>query len=127
MEQSGVRLGRKTTDIIPARHTLRPLRDHIVVRPLEWRPSKVIQIAGNQRKTLRGVVVAVGPGCYPWRYNADRSKRWASKAFRKTEVKVGETVELGGLDLDGIPFPEVVIGNQLHIICREEDVAGIAH
>lgn len=125
MENTGVSLGRKTTDLVPAGHTLRPLRDHLVVKPLEWEPSKTIQIAGNTRRTLRGTIVAAGPGCYPTRYNSDRSKSWASKAFRRTEVKPGDTVELGGLEIDGYDFPTVLIDNALHVICREEDVTGV--
>lgn len=124
MEQSGVRLESKRNEIIAATETLRPLRDQIVVRPLPWEPSRTIQIAGDTHRTRRrGTVVATGPGCYPWRYNSDRSKRWSSKAFRKTEVKVGDTVELAGPSQDSDwMFPTVLIGNELHVICREEDV-----
>lgn len=124
-ESSGVRIERKGTDVIPAGQTLRPLRDQLIVKRLDWTPSKIIQVAGDTRKTLRGVVVAAGPGCYPWRYNADRSKRWQSRALRKTEVKVGDIVQLGGLEANGYGFPEVIIDNELHIICREEDVCGV--
>lgn len=123
MIESGVRLDRKRTDYIPPDVTIRPLRDQIVVKPLEWEPSKVIQIAGDTRKPLRGVVVAAGPGTYPWIYNADRSKRWQSKQFRKTEVKPGDVVELGGLEIDGYSFPQILIGNEVHLICTEKDVA----
>ncbi len=123
--KSGVRLDRTGTDVAPAHTTLRPLRDHIVVKPLEWKPSKIIHIAGDSRKPLRGVVVAVGPGVYPWRYNRDRSKRWESRQFRPTEVKPGDTVELGGLENDGYSFPQVLIDNELHIVVREQDVCGI--
>jgi len=112
-------------DMIGAHERLRPLRDHIIVKPLNWEPSRVIIVAGDKRKPLRGVIVAVGPGCYPKRYNKDRSKTWDSTAFRRTEVKVGDTVELGGLEIDGYLFPTVMIGNELHVIAREEDVAGI--
>ncbi len=127
MEQAGVRLERKAYDAIAPTETLRPLRDQIVVRPLPWEPSRTIQIAGDTHRTLRrGTVVATGPGCYPWKYNRDRSKRWESKAFRKTEVKVGDVVELAGPDQDSDwMHPTVMIGNELHIICRDEDVCGI--
>ncbi len=124
MQASGVRLERNKTDVIAAGETLRPLRDQIIVKPLNWQPSKILAVVSHA-KPLRGIVTAVGPGCYPWRYNADRSKRWASKAFRPTQVKVGDTVELGGLEIGGYSFPQVVIGGETHIICREEDVTGI--
>lgn len=126
---SGVAVDRRSLDLVPGQ-SLRPLRDHIIVKPLEWRPSALIRIAGDTRKPLRGVVVAVGPGCHPWRYSADRSKRWQSKSFRKTEVRVGDEVELGSLPDDalgitGYAFPQVLIGNEVHLVCREEDVCAI--
>lgn len=125
MESSGVRLEGTRHEVIAPAERIRPLRDQIVVKPMEWNPSRTIQIAGNTRRTLRGTVVAVGPGCYPKRYNRDRSKTWDSKAFQRTEVKVGDVVELGGLEIDGYSFPQVLIGNELHVICREADVAGV--
>lgn len=123
MENSGVRIERKA-DFVSGQ-ALRPLRDHLVVKPLAWEPSKVIHVAGDTRKPLRGTVVAAGPGCYPWRYNADRSKRWPSRAFRKTVCKPGDVVELGGLEVNGWDFPTVVMNCETYVICREEDVVGI--
>lgn len=129
LEQSGIRMGRKRTDIIPADATIRPLRDQIVVKPLDWQPSKILADLGMkivyQGKTLRGEVLAVGPGCYPKRYNRDRSKSWDSMQFRPTEVKVGDVVELGGLELRGYQFDELLWGTQAVVICREQDVTGI--
>jgi co-chaperonin GroES (HSP10) len=126
LQSSGKRLERKA-DFIPQGATIRPLRDHILVKPLEWKPSKILAIAGSERKTLRGTVVAVGPGTYHWQYNQDRSKRWQSKHFRRTEVKVGDVVELGGLENGGYSFPEVLVGTELHIIASERDVCGIVN
>lgn len=123
--ESGVRLERRATDLVPTGHKVRPLRDHIIVKPLEWEPSKLIQVAGGTRRPLRGVVVACGPGVYPKRYSGNRSKCWDSKAFRRCDVKVGDTVELGGLEIDGYSFPQILIENELHVIAREEDVCGI--
>jgi hypothetical protein len=125
LEQSGVRIERKAHDFIEASERIRPLRDYCVVRPLEWNPSRTIQIAGNTRRTLRGTVTAVGPGCYPWEYNRDRSKRWARKKLRPTDIKVGDIVELGGLEIGGYDFPIISIGNVPHVICREEDICGV--
>jgi co-chaperonin GroES (HSP10) len=124
MRENTVRL-EHAPDYLPAGTKLRPLRDQIVVKPLNWEPSKIIAIAGDKRKPLRGVVVAVGPGCYPKIYNKDRSKVWDSKQFRPCDVKVGDTVELGGLELDGYLFPTIMIGNERHVLCREADVAGV--
>ena len=125
LETSGVRLDPKRYEVLQSDEHLRPLRDQIIVKPLAWEPSRVIEIAGNKRKTLRGVVVAAGPGCYPKKYNKDRSKSWDSTSFRPIQVKVGDVVELGGLEIDGYSFPQVMIGNELHVMAREEDVAGI--
>ena len=123
LSHEGVRFEAKT-EYVQGTETLRPLRDQIVVRPLEWNPSKVLATVTHKR-TLRGVVVAVGPGHYPWKYSADRARRWESKVFQKTQVKVGDTVELGGLEIDGYSFPQVMIGNERHVICREADVCGV--
>ncbi|MDE2104108.1 MAG: hypothetical protein KGL39_43120 [Patescibacteria group bacterium] len=125
IKQEGIRLESEENNFIAPTEKLRPLRDQIIVRPLQWEPSRTIQIAGDTRGTLRGEVVAVGPGTYPWCYSKDRSKRWESKQFRPTQVKVGDIVELGGLEIDGYLFQKIVIGNELHVICREEDICGI--
>lgn len=127
IESTGVRLESKRHEVVHATERLRPLRDQILVRPLPWNPSRTIQIAGDTQRTLRrGIVVATGPGIHPWRYNSDRSRRWESKAFRATEVKVGDTVELAGPTQDSDwMFPCVMIENALHILCRDEDVCGV--
>lgn len=124
LEQSGVRLGRKRLDIIPKESTIRPLRDQIVVKPLSWVPSAIIEVVYTG-KTLRGEVLAVGPGCYPKQYSKDRKKSWDSKAFLPVDVKVGDVVELGGLELRGYQFDEFLWGDQHIVICREADVTGV--
>jgi hypothetical protein len=40
-----------------------------------------------------------------------------------TEVKPGDLVEVGGLELNGYQFPQVTIGSELHVVCQEQDVA----
>ncbi len=127
MISEGVKLESKRHEVIGPSERLRPLRDQIVVRPLPWKPSRTIQIAGDSQRTLRrGTVVATGPGIHPWRYNATRTKRWESKAFRPTECKVGDVVELAGPTQDeSWMHPTVLIDNVLHVICRDEDVCGI--
>jgi co-chaperonin GroES (HSP10) len=124
IEQSGIRLDRKRVDIIPKEATIRPLRDQIVIKPLPWQPSKIIDVV-YQGKTLRGEVLAVGPGHYRKQYNRDRSKSWESKQFTPCEVKVGDIVELGGLEIRGYSFDELLWGDQPIVICREADVTGV--
>lgn len=121
MEVSGTRITRKVTDFVPATARIRPLRDHIVLKPLQWKPSKILEVA-YWGKTLRGEVLAIGPGVYPKQYSPDRKKTWDSKAFRPCDVKVGDIVELGGLEIAGYDFPLIQWGNQPVIICREADV-----
>lgn len=124
MESSGVRLESQAYAFIEAK-TFRPLRDYLLIRPLPWKPSRTIEIAGDTRRTLRGTVVKAGPGIYPKRYNRDRSKCWESPAFRPTEAKEGQTVELGGLHINGYEWPKVMYNGEPHIIARDEDICGI--
>lgn len=119
-------LSHKSRTEIPADAVLRPLRDVLIVEPLDHKLSARIQVI-NEIKPTRGIVKAVGPGCYPKRYNGPKGKRtkmWDSKAFRKTEVKVGDIVNVGGLQTkNGYAFDSFYWGDKLHLICREEDVA----
>ncbi len=111
--------------------SLRMLGDRILLKPLEWDASKTV-VAIRHGRPVRGEVIAVGPGCYPNRYQSgkrdgkDFRKSYATKAFRPTEVKPGDIVELGGLNIfdgQGYIYQEVVISNELHLICSEKDVA----
>ena len=134
MEQDnrGVRIGNETADIIPESASIRPLRDQIVLEPLEWRPSEIIRIAYSGRP-VRGRVKAIGPGHYRIKYNGRkgvRTKSWSSHTFIPTEVKVGDVVELGGIELGtgalrGYAFQSFLWGTKEHLICSERDVTGI--
>ena len=112
---------KRTIDMIEG--TLKMMGDRILVRPLDLKLSKVI-IANWTGKTVRGEVVAVGPGEYPNRFNSDRSRVRKSKAFRPTEVRPGDIVELGGLDIGGYAFPRIVLNGVEHLIASEKDVCG---
>lgn len=125
--EHGIRIGNETLSFVPRETKVRPLRDHIVVEPLDWQPSRIISTV-YRGKPLRGIVRAVGPGCYPKRYNGPKGKRtktWDSKAFRPTDVKVGDTVELGGIEIGGFLHPTFRWGDKEMVLCREEDIAGI--
>jgi co-chaperonin GroES (HSP10) len=109
--------------------SLRMMGDRILLKPLEWDASKII-IAVRHGRAVRGEVIAVGPGCYPKKYKAGpkgpRSLMDYSKRFQRTELKPGDIVELGGLNVfdgQGYMFPEVLIGTERHIIVQEADVA----
>jgi hypothetical protein len=135
MSDRGHRVGNETITHVPGNARIRPLRDQIILEPLEWQPSKIIAVAYSG-KPLRGVVRAVGPGCYRlqyqdtqtglWSFNVPKGRRKAmrpSKLFRPCDVKVGDIVELGGLELRGYLFQTFWWGQIEMVLCREEDVA----
>jgi co-chaperonin GroES (HSP10) len=108
--------------------TLRMTGDRILLKPMDWDASKTI-IAIRHGRPVRGEVVAVGPGHNPIKYKPNamgkKAKMDYSPHFRPTEVKVGDIVELGGLnayDGKGYQFTEVVYNGLTHIICQERDV-----
>lgn len=123
----GARLRNEYNAFIPADEKIRPLRDQIVVEPLESNFSTIID-AQWDGEVIRGKVLAVGPGVYPKRYNGPKGKRtksWDSKAFRPCDVKVGDIVQLGGLEIGGYLHINCLWGHKRVVICREEDVTGI--
>lgn len=111
---------------LPAGTKLRPLRDQIIVKAIEWRPSAVIHLAGNERRPMRGEVVAVGPGQRVKRYwrnaKGEKCKVGETGQVIPTEVRPGDIVELGGLELDGYRFPQLTIGSEVHVIAQEQDI-----
>lgn len=125
MREGSVRIGNEILDFVPPSSRIRPLRDVIVVEPIKAEPSKTISVVESV-KPLRGRVLAVGPGCYPKRYDGPKGKRtksWDSKAFRPCDLKVGDMVELGGLEIGGYLHTTVMWGLKEVVLCREEDVA----
>lgn len=122
--ESGCRIGNEVLDFVPADAKIRPLRDQIIVEPIDWKPSSTLEVV-YRGKPLRGIVRAAGPGCYPKRYDGPkgrRTKSWDSTQFRPCDVKVGDFVELGGIELGGYLFQTFRWGSKEMIICREEDV-----
>ena len=125
----GTRLGNECFDAVPADSYVRPLRDQIVVEPIPWPFSDIIEVVYTGRP-LRGKIRAVGPGVYEKLYDGPKGKRtksWDSRAFRPTEVKVGDIVQLGGLSIDGYLFQTFRWGDKECVICREADITGIEH
>lgn len=121
--QRGAELSYKTTTGIPADVQIRPLRDVIIVEPIDGLISPIIKLV-EERKPIQGIVRAAGPGCYPKRYDhpekGKRRKMWDSKALRPCDVKVGDTVEF-----EPRPFQTLYWGDKLMLIMREEDLCGI--
>lgn len=133
MTIGGVTLNdQSNAEILPAGTRLRMLRDRILLKPLDWEPSKIISVARRGRP-LRGVVVEVGAGRLLRKYRphpTDPTKRQYvdSARFVATEVRPGDVVELGGLNVydgQGYNFSQVIIGTERYLICQEQDVACI--
>lgn len=110
---------------------IRPLHDHVIIEPLGVVHSTILTVI-EQTKPLRGVVKAVGKGHYPLRYDNEKGRRtrmWRSSVFQKTEVKVGDVVELGSVRIDGrisgYSFQTFMWGSKEHLICREADISGV--
>lgn len=122
------RISHDSSTAIPADAKIRPLRDQLIVEPLNVVLSQTI-ITHEDTKPLRGIVKAAGPGHYPKCYDHEekhrRTKMWDSDVFHPTQVKVGDVVELGGYGIGGYSFQTLHWGEKLHIICREADVSGI--
>jgi co-chaperonin GroES (HSP10) len=112
--------------------SLRMRGDRILVRPMDWEPSRII-CAIRRGDPVKGRIVAVGPGRHPVskRVPSRDGKQVTihfSKRFQPTEVKVGEVIHLGGLNIfdgEGYKFPKVVLNGEVLLICSERDVAGI--
>ena len=124
LQESGVRIERKSTDLLPAGTKLRLLRDRILVKPLDFQPSKILQTI-HHTKPLRGMVVAMGPGYRQkkWQYNSsgERTRMGETGRVIPMEVNLGDIVELG----TGYDFPQILIGIEPHILCQEQDVCGV--
>lgn len=126
--KTGKRITDKSPTFLPEDVQLRMTRDHILVRSTEAIESQHI-IAHWDGAPTRGVVVSVGPGTY---LNVHRRGKKDGKdyhtvkqstRFTPTEVKPGDVVELGGREIGGYLFQQVMIGAVPHIVCREQDVA----
>src|SRR5271170_6359778 len=119
--QDGTRIGNESFDSISANAKVRPLRDQIILEPLSWPFSDIIDVVYTGRP-LRGKVKAIGPGIHPTRYNGPkgvRTKSWESKAFRPCDVRVGDIVQIGGLGIDGYLFQTFRWGGKEMVVCSE--------
>jgi co-chaperonin GroES (HSP10) len=124
----GASMGGETLTVIPAEAKLRPLRDQIILEPSSEVQSRYLHVV-MQSHPLEGTVLAVGPGHYPKRYDHNdkhrRTKMWDSKAYIKTQVKVGDRVKLGDGEITNNGFQRFYWGDRYCIVCREADVAGV--
>lgn len=128
--QNGVRL--KDVSLNFASGQVRPLREKLIVAPLPPALSQTIAADWNG-EAVRGRVVAVGPGTYPRIHEKGikDGKPWRSvrdsRAYRSCDVRVGDVVQLGGMELGGYLWPHIFIDGVDHILCSEQDVCGIEY
>jgi co-chaperonin GroES (HSP10) len=135
MTGRGLSLNVETIDFIPADCVLKPMRDQMIVQPINVVHSKVLIVPPHQSKLVRGKVLAIGPGHYPLQYldkdgnkNAPRGKRAkiaAGEVFVPTEVKVGDIVHLDGRNTGKSAFDCFYYGDKYCLHAREADVAGV--
>ncbi len=93
----------------------KPLRDHILVKPIEREDSKILVVITNKRM-YKGEVIATGPG-RP--VNRDRES-----AFIPMTVKPGDIVSYGETP---VIFPEYEENGEKYLIMQEQDVAFIEY
>ncbi len=109
---------------------LRMMGDRILLRPLPWDTATTV-VAIRHGRDVRGEVLAVGPGRRPFKDigrsdNGNHRRITEGKHFQPTQVRVGEIVELGGLNVfdgKGYRFDEVLYNGERCLICCERDVA----
>lgn len=128
MRQTGIRLADKSLNFVSGE--VKPLREKLVIRPLPPSLSQTIAADWNG-EAVRGQVIAVGPGTYPrihekgikdgrpWRRVRD------SRAYRPCDVRVGDVVQLGGMEIGGYLWPHIFIDGVDHILVSEQDVCGV--
>jgi co-chaperonin GroES (HSP10) len=110
--------------MIESAKNIRLLGDRILIKPLDWDASKII-VAIRDGRPVRGEVVACGPGRFETRRNKDRTKLYQTKTWVPMELRPGDIVELGGLNIfdgKGYQFTEILVGTEKHIVCQQADV-----
>lgn len=134
MSGRGVSLVAETIDFIPASCVLRPLRDCMIIEPMDIQHSRVLIVPPHTSKLVRGKVLAIGPGHYPLIYldkdgnrGAPRGKRakiaWG-EIFVPTTIKSGMVVHLDGRNTGKSCFDAFFWGDKYCLHAREADVAG---
>lgn len=127
-ETPGVRLADKSLNFVTGQ--IKPLRDQLIVKPLPPHLSQTIHASWNG-EAVRGEVIAAGPGKYPnihTRFYKDgkevRQVRQSTQ-FRPTQVKPGDIVQLGGMEIGGYLWNHIIVDGDDCILCTEQDVTFI--
>jgi chaperonin GroES len=89
---------------------LRPLRDYVIVRPLDDVQEGLIQVVRLRDKWRRGEVLAVGPG-----------KRGKDGVRRAWGAQVGDVVQFA----DVLKYPEFDDVHGRSLVIQEADICGV--
>ena len=87
----------------------RPLRDFLLVEPLERKKSSIIFVVGHEEPNL-GIVRAVGPG--------KMNKRGQ---LGSVESKVGDVVRFG-TTADYLKYPQITLRGKEYLLLQDADV-----
>ena len=136
-QSRGVRLGHESLTCVSKDHKIRPLRDQLIIEPLDVIYSRTLFVQ-RSTKPLRGIIKACGPGAFEIGYKDAQGKRTNDRAGprRRTQrhhtnryvpmsLRVGDVVELGGAEHEGYSWEGFFWGDVYHIHATERDICGI--
>lgn len=89
---------------------IRPLRDHIVVKPLDEPLSSVLEVVQFQKKDSRGEIIAVGPSV--------KVKEERYRPRIAGDAAVGDVIHF----TDIFKFPVIIDQGDRRLILQEADV-----
>jgi hypothetical protein len=132
--QDGIRPRDKSLNFISAGH-IKPTEDWLIIKPIRPVLSQTIEANWNG-EVSRGKVIAAGPGKYPnlhtrgFKPGKDGKPEQfrtvkKSKVFVPTEVKPGDVVNLGGIDIGGYLWKHVMVDGEDCVWVMEADVVFI--
>lgn len=90
--------------------TFQPLRDQILIEPLDKPLSSIIIVQNNH--TARGKIIATGPGSF--------NKHGQRNPL---DVHPGDIVQVG--DDNWLKFPSIELDGRTHLVIREADIVGV--
>jgi len=124
----GVAMTDENITFIPADCKLKPMRDQLIIQPMDVLHSRVLIVPPHRSTLVRGKVIAAGPGHYPNRYDGPKGKRtkmMAGTIYVPNPVKSGDIVHLDGRQTGKSAFDAFYWGDKYCIHARTEDVAAV--
>lgn len=91
---------------------IRPLRDYILVKPLERIKSSIIHVIMDEKPNL-GKIVAVGKG------------KIVKGRLQPLDVKVGQTIRYGDTSTQHLSFTSIEHNGETYLLMQEADVCFI--